>query len=132
MNTISHLTFRIRCWLDDRLPEPRQRVRALGAACAIGICTIWIGVFAVRAAAAGGGGGREGGTSAARATPEIRHAKELEAKLRSDAAFAGVSILPHMDYPGKLLVSGHAGDARALKARLAELDAKAEFVVQIR
>jgi hypothetical protein len=120
--------FRWRCWFYDRFPEPRQRIAAAVLAPVSVVCALWILVFAVGSVAAGGTGG-------VRLTPQIRHAQELTQKLHEDAAFGAVTVLPHIDFPERMRVSGTVKtktDVEALKARLQELDSKQEYVIEVR
>lgn len=124
---MTDLPQRLRWWLDDRFPDPRQRARAAALAAGILLCAAWIGLFAVRAGADGGQ------ARPARPTAAMRHAAELQSRLRAaDPAFAGVIIRPHLDYPGRLHITGAAPDAEALRAKIAELDPEARAIIELR
>lgn len=128
MRTLSDLSYRFRFWLDDRLPERRQRVRAASVAGGIVVCVIWIAGFTLLADGSGV-------PRSARPSPAVRASQDLTRRLREDAAFAGIQILPHLDYPGRLHVTGRlsgAGAPDALRSRLKELDPSGVFVIDVR
>ncbi len=119
--------FKLRLWFESRIPDARQRRAVLVAAPVVLACAAWIVVYL---AFSGGGPGDR-----IRLTPEIRHAQELTAELRQDPAFAGVTVLPHIDNPDRMRISGEvgtAGDVKQLMARLNELDPSQRYVIEVR
>lgn len=120
--------YRWRCWFEDRFPDRRQRRLAAALIPLLLVCAVWVLVFAIGGLMPESGGG-------ARITPEIRHAQDLTRKLHEHAAFVAVTVLPHLDYPDRLRVSGSVpspADVESLKARLTELDPAAQYVVEVR
>lgn len=119
--------FKLKLWFESRIPDARQRKAALVAAPVMTLCAAWIVLFLAFSG--------DASASRVRLTPEIRHAQDLTARLHQDPAFAGVTVLPHIDSPDHLRVSGHVGtaaDAETLKARLYELDPGQQYVIEVR
>lgn len=118
---------KLRWWLDDRFPERRQRIVAAVAAPVIGVCTLWVVVFAARAVM--------GPSSASAAwSPEVEAGQRVTDQLRQTAAFQGITVRPHIDFPAKLHVTGRvasAADAKALEERVRELAGERELVIEV-
>lgn len=124
---MGELAFKVRLWFEDRLPDPRQRRTALILAPVMALCLAWIVFFVVSSAMAG--------PARVRQTPQVKHAAEITGKLHQEPDFAGVTVLQHVDYPGKFRVSGAVkskAEIELLKVRLSEMDPKGEFVVEVR
>jgi hypothetical protein len=125
------LTDRIRWWIDDRLPEPRQKRWAAVMAAAIVVCGGWILVFAVGTLAHAGSGG--GSASNVPESPQVKAALRMTQSLHQDERFTGVVVRPHVDYPDRLRVSGQvatAADLEALRRRLDELAGGRPLVIE--
>lgn len=125
------LTDRIRWWIDDRLPEPRQKRWAAVMAAAMVVCGGWILVFAVGTVARAGSGG-DGATVPE--SPQVKLGHTLTKRLRDDSRFAEVSITPHVDYPERLRAVGRVrtkGDLTELNRRLSEIDTAKTVVVDV-
>lgn len=119
--------FKLRLWFESRIPDARQRRAVLIAAPVMLACSAWIVGYLLFSG--------DGAAGRVRLTPEIRHAQELTAELRQDPAFAGVTVLPHIDNPERLRVSGEVGttgDVQQLTARLNELDPSQKYVIEVR
>lgn len=119
--------FKARLWFESRIPDARQRRAVLVAAPVMLACAAWIALYLAFSGA--------GTPGRVRLTPEIRHAQDLTSKLHQDPAFAGVTVLPHIDNPDRLRVSGGVAtpaDAEALRARLVELDPAQTYVIEVR
>lgn len=132
MGGVSSLLAQVRWWLDDRLPEPRQKRLAVVMAAAVILCGGWILVFAVGTIARASSGSDAG---AVPESPMVKAGQAITLKLRDEGWFAEVSVRPHVDYPDKLRVSGQVSsdtDLAALKQRLSELDPARAFVVEVK
>jgi hypothetical protein len=118
--------FRWRCWFEDRFPNPRHRTAAAILLPLSVLCAAWIVYFTL--------GSLFTGSTGPRITPQIRHAQELTRKLHESGVYDNVTILPHIDYPDRLRVSGAVqskADIESLMTRLTELDPAQNYVVEV-
>lgn len=129
---MSSLVTRLRWWIDDRLPEPRQKRVAAAIAAAMIVCGGWIIVFAIGSIARASSGDV---AAVVPDSPMVKTGQVITQKLRDDSRFAAVTVVPHVDYPDKLRVSGQVAspaELDALKRQLAELGTVDRFIVDVR
>lgn len=126
---MSSISFKLKLWIEDRLPDKKQRRMVFILVPVVAVCLAWIVLFAVRSAAG------NGGTTRVRPTKEVRHAAELTKKLQDEAAFGAVRVHQDIDMPERFLVIGtvkNDAELELLSTRLTELDPVGPFEVEVR